>query len=159
MQAAQSTAGPIELRLPVDGAEAPIAYPDAEGCLALEVALSGGGYASLVLATADARRWAGEVFAAVSAAYREATGDPHALSEEELACLPPAEAYRPGPALHVCGEGEAPAILRFHLVVDISGECLDAGALRAGIVEEISARFNVTRAGIDGGFVLAGRAS
>jgi hypothetical protein len=162
MQVASTTdarPGQLELRLPTDGAEAPLAYPDGEGCLALEVALAAGGYASLVLATDDARRWAGEAFAAVSVAYREATGDPHALSEEELAALPPAERYRPGPGMHVCGEGEAPAVLRFHLVIDIEGECLDAGLLRAGLVEEISERFNVARVGIDGGFVLAGRSS
>ena len=107
MQTARVSAGQLELRLPVDGAEAPFAYPDGEGCLSLEVALLGGGYASLVFPTGDARRWAGEAFAAISVAYREATGDPHALSDEELAALPPAEGYNPGPGLHVCAEGEA----------------------------------------------------
>jgi hypothetical protein len=159
MQVAQTTAGRIELRLPIDGTEAPFAYPDAEGCLALEVALSCGGYASLVLATGDARRWAGEAFAAISNAYREATGDPHALCEEELAELPPAVVYRPGPGLHLCAEGEGPAVMRFHVVVDIQGECLDAGLLRAGLVEEISERFNTTRVAVSEGFALSGRAS
>ena len=157
---APARAGQIELRLPVDGGEAPFAYPDGEGCLSLEVALLGGGYASLVLPTGDARRWAGEAFAAISVAYREATGDPHALSDEDLALLPPpAESYRPGPGLHVCAEGEGPAVLRFHLVVDIAGECLDAGALRAALVEELAERFGTTRVAVDGGSVLAGRAS
>lgn len=44
-----------------------------------------------------AREWAGELFGAVSVAYREATGDPHALSDQELALLPPADAYDPAP--------------------------------------------------------------
>jgi hypothetical protein len=89
--------GPIELRLPVDGTGAPYAYPVGDGCLAMDLALVGGGYASLVLPTGDARRWAGEAFAAISVAYREATGDPHALPEEESAALPPPERYSPGP--------------------------------------------------------------
>jgi len=159
MQVARTTAGPIELRLPIDGAEAPFAYPDAEGCLALEVALSCGGYASLVLATDDARNWAGEAFAAVSSAYREATGDPHALSEDELAALPPAPAYSPGPGLHLCAEGEHPAVMRFHLVVDVTGECLDEGLLRAALVEELAARFNTARVGISAAFAISGQAS
>ena len=159
MQVAPDTTGPIELRLPLDGSEAPFAYPEAEGCLALEVALSGGGYASLVLPAGEARSWAGEAFAAFSVAYREATGDPHALSEEELAALPAAVAYRPGPGLHLCAEGEGPAVMRFHLVVDVAGECLDAGLLRAGLVEQLSERFSTARVAVSEGFALSGRAS
>jgi len=90
--------GHIELRLPVDGAEAPFAYPDADGCLALEMALSCGGYVSLVLATDDARCWAGEAFAAISTAYREATDDPvRCLSKSWRPCpRPPLTAPGPG---------------------------------------------------------------
>lgn len=155
---APARAGQIELRLPVDGAEAPYAYPDGEGCLSLEVALSGGGYASLVLPTGDARRWAGEAFAAISVAYREATGDPHALSEEELAALPPADAYAPGPGLYLCAEGEGPALMRFHVAVDVEGECLDEGRLRAALVDELTERFNLARVGVSAGLVISGRA-
>jgi len=151
--------GQLELRLPIDGTEGPFAYPDTEGCLALEVALRGGGYANLVLATADARSWAGEAFAAVSAAYREATGDPHALSDDELAALPPAEVYHPGPGAHFCAEGEGPAVVRFHIEVDVQGECLDAGPLRAGLVEVVTDRFDTVRVAISEGFAIAGRAS
>ncbi len=151
--------GQLELRLPVDGAEAPFAYPDADGCLALEMALSCGGYVSLVLATDDARCWAGEAFAAISTAYREATGDPHALSEEELAALPPATAYCPGPGLHLCVQGEGPAVMRFHLVVDVAGECLDETLLRSALVEEISERFTTARVAVSAAFALSGRAS
>ena len=157
---APARAGQIELRLPVDGAEAPFAYPDAEGCLSLEVALSAGGYASLVLPTADARRWAGEAFAAISVAYREATGDPHALSDEDLAALPPpAESYRPGPGLHVCAEGEAPGCHALPPRGRHSRRVPGRGALRAALVEEISERFNTARVAVYGGSALAGRAS
>jgi hypothetical protein len=151
--------GPIELRLPIDGAEAPFAYPDTGGCLALEVALSPGGYASLVLAADEARRWAGEAFAAISAAYWEVTADPHALSEEELAGLPPARAYHPGAGLHLCAGGEGPAVMRFHLVVDVAGECLDEALLRSALVEEISERFNTARVAVSAAFAISGRAS
>ena len=112
-----------------------------------------------MLATDDARRWAGEAFAAISAAYREATADPHALSEEELAGLPPASAYRPGAGLHLCAEGEGPAVMRFHLVVDVAGECLDEALLRSALVEEISERFNTARVAVSAAFALSGRAS
>jgi hypothetical protein len=156
---AEARPGPIELRLPIDGTEAPFAYPDADGCLALEVALSPGGYASLVLPTDDARRWAGDAFAALSVAYAEATGDPHALSEEELAALPPATTYHLGAGLHLCAEGEHPAVMRFHLVVDLAGECLDEALLRSALVEELSERFKVARVGVSAAFALSGRPS
>jgi len=159
MPTAPTTAGPIELRLPIDGAEAPFAYPDTSGCLALEVALSPGGYASLVLPTGDARRWAADAFAAISVAYAEATGDPHALSEEELASLPPARTYHPGAGLHLCAEGKGPAVMRFHLVVDLAGECLDEALLRSALVEELSERFKVARVGVSAAFALSGRPS
>lgn len=159
MQTAQTTIGPIELRLPIDGAEAPFAYLDADGHLVLEVALAGGGYANLALALGEARNWAAEVSAAISAAYREATGGPHVLSEEELAVLPPATTHRPGPGLHICAEGDSPAVMRFHLVVDVAGECLDEALLRAGLVEELSERFNTARVAVSEAFALSGRAS
>jgi hypothetical protein len=159
MQSAQTTAGQLELRLPIDGADAPFAYPDADGCLALEVALSPGGYASLVLPTDDARRWAADAFAAISVAYREATGDPHALSEQELAALPPARTYHAGPGLYLCAQGEGPAVMRFHLVADVAGECLDETLLRAALVEEISERFNTARVAVSAAFALSGRPS
>lgn len=151
--------GPMELRLPVQAANTPVAYPDAGGWLALEVALSGGGHANLVLATEQARRWAGDVFAAVSAAYREATGDPHALSDDEIAALPPADTYDPGPGLHFYSEGDRPAVVGFHVEVDIEGECLGSAHLRAALVEYISARFNTTRVAVSEGFAIAGRSS
>jgi len=159
MQTSLTTAGPIELRLPVEAVEAPIAYPDADGFLALEVALACGGYADLVLATAHAREWAGEVFAAVSTAYREATGDPHAMSDEELAALPPATGYDPGPGLCLLAEGDRPAVMGFHVLVWVKGKSLGSGALRAALVEQLSEGFNTARVAVSQGFAVSGQAS
>ncbi len=125
----------------------------------LEVALSVGGYANLVLAVDQARSWAGEVFAAISAAYREATGDPHALSDAELAALPLADAYGPGPGAHFCGDDHGPAVVRFHIAIDVQGECLDAGPIRAGLVEHLTERFNTTRVAVSAGFAISGQVS
>lgn len=66
----------LELRLPVDVDEAPLGYDDYGGTLAIEVMLAGGGYANLILPVDGARAWAGELFAAVTTAHREATGGP-----------------------------------------------------------------------------------
>ena len=85
-----------ELRIPIDATEAPIAYPDSSGevtDLAVEMAGPAGLLATLVLPIQHAREWAAELFAAVSVAYREVTGDPHAMSDHELASLPPADRY------------------------------------------------------------------
>jgi hypothetical protein len=113
----------------------------------------------LVLAVDQARSWAGEVFAAISAAYREATGDPHALSDAELATLPPADAYGPGPGAHFCGDDHGPAVVRFHIAIDVQGECLDAGPIRAGLVEHLTERFNTTRVAVSAGFAISGQVS
>jgi hypothetical protein len=44
--------------------------------------------AVIVVPLAEARSWAADVYAAVTIAYREHSGDPHALSDYELANLP-----------------------------------------------------------------------
>lgn len=44
--------------------------------------------AVIVVPLAEARSWAADVYAAVTIAYREHTGDPHALSDWELAAMP-----------------------------------------------------------------------
>ena len=148
----------IELRLPIDAAEAPLGYPDADGTLAVEVALAGGGYASLLVTTGVARCWAGALFDAVATAHREATGDPHALSELEIAFLPDAGAYDPGPGVVVVGADDASlARVRFHVVLDIEGRCLSTASLRAALVETLTARFNTTRVAVSAGEPLAGR--
>src|SRR5260370_577788 len=118
---------PGELRFSVDADEPPLAYPDGPWpppahAEALAVQVAGPGLrATLVLPMDAARWWAGELYAAVSVAYREATGDPHALSDAELAALPPAESWRPGPGLLLEGVGAAPARVRFHIALDVQG--------------------------------------
>jgi hypothetical protein len=132
----------VEIRIPVDGTEAPIAFedsfPDATD-LAVELAGPAGLLATLVLPIGTAREWAGELFAAVSVAYREITGDPHALSDYELASLPPANSYNPGPG------------------VMLVGEIISTGGLRAAIVEALAEHFNVAHVGVSAGEPLAGR--
>ena len=44
--------------------------------------------AVIVVPLAEARSWAADVYAAVTIAYREHTGDPAALSDWELAAMP-----------------------------------------------------------------------
>ena len=148
-----------ELRIPVDASEAPIAFedtfPDATD-LAVELAGPAGLLATLVLPIGQAREWAGELFAAVSVAYREVTGDPHAMSDFELASLPPADEYNPGPGLIVHGEEHAPARARFHVDVEIEAEFLSTGGLRAALVGALVERFNVTKVAVSAGEPTAG---
>lgn len=149
----------VEVRVPVDATEAPNVFeddwPDASQ-LAVEVA-GPGVLATLVVPTQLARGWAGELFAAVSVAYREITGDPHALSDDELASLPPVESYQPGPGLLLAGDEASPAQARFHVQLDIEGEFLSTGGLRAAIVEALTERFNVARVAVSAGAPIAGR--
>jgi hypothetical protein len=143
-----------ELRIPIDATEAPIAfedtYPDATD-MAVEVAGPAGLLATLVLPIAEARSWAGELFSAVSVAYREVTGDPHALTDFELSSLPPADSYDPGPGVMVYGDENSPARARFHVDVEIQGEFLSTGGLRAALVEALTERFNVARIAVSAG--------
>lgn len=162
----EPTSTTVELRFAVDAAEAPLAYPmltypDPDVVEHLEVELAGPGLlATLVLPIGEARIWAGELFNAVSVAYREATGDPHALTDYELACLPPADSYDPGPGvLVVDDDDDTPARIRFHVAVDIAGHCLSTSSLRAGLVEHLAERFNVAQVAVSEGETLAGRVS
>jgi hypothetical protein len=149
----------VEVRVPVDATEVPNVFeddwPDGSS-LAVEIA-GPGVLATLVLPVADAREWAGELFAAVSVAYRELTGDPHALSDDELAALPAADSYQPGPGLLLAGDDTSPARARFHVVLDIEAELLSTGGLRAAIVEALTERFNVARVAVSAGEPIAGR--
>jgi hypothetical protein len=153
----------VELRFAVDATEAPLAYPMVsypdQAVEQLEVELAGPGVlATLVVPIATARSWAGELFAAVSVAYREATGDPHALTDVELAGLGDPEGYDPGPGVLVVGDSDdTPARVRFHLVVDIAGRCLSTADLRAGLVDHLAGRFNVTHLAVSAGQPIAGR--
>jgi hypothetical protein len=153
--------GPVELRFAVDGRETPLVYPDSihvEPVEDLAVEVAGPGVlATLVVPLGQARTWAGELFAAVAVAYREATGDPHALTDFELAGLPSADGYDPGPGLLVEGDDDCPARVRFHISLDIDGLCLSTTAMRAELVGALTERFNVTRIGVSPGEPRAGR--
>jgi hypothetical protein len=152
-----------ELRFAVDATEAPLAYPAVsypdDVVEQLEVELAGPGLlATLVLPIGEARSWAGELFGAVSVAYREATGDPHALTDFELASLGDPNAYDPGPGVLVVGEdNDTPARVRFHIAVDIAGHCLSTPDLRAALVEHVAGRFNAAHVAVSAGEPLAGR--
>jgi hypothetical protein len=161
---------PNALRFAVDAEEPPLAYPDdpypddpwpaPAHAERLAVEVDGLGLtATLVLPMDEARSWAAALFAAVSVAYREATGDPHALSDEELAALPPADSYAPGPGLLVEGEGAAPARVRFHIALDVEAAVVDTAAWRAAFVEVLYDRFGLGLAGlaVSAGEPLAGR--
>ena len=93
----------------------------------------------------------------MSVAYREVTGDPHALTDDEIASLPPPDAYQPGPGLLLAGDDASPARARFHIAVDIEAEFLSTGGLRAAIVEALCERFNVAQVGVSAGEPIAGR--
>jgi hypothetical protein len=155
---------PVELRFAVDATEAPLAYPvltypEPEAADQLEVELSGPGVlATLVLPIVDARWWAGELFNAVSVAYREATGDPHALTDYELASLGDPDGYDPGPGMLVVGvDDDTPARVRLHIAVDIAGRCLSTAELRAALVEHLGERFNLAHVAVSAGEPVAGR--
>jgi hypothetical protein len=148
-----------ELRIPVDASEAPIAFEDTwpeATDLAVEVAGPAGLLATLVLPIDAAREWAAEMFAAVSVAYRKVTGDPHALTDFELASLPSADEYQPGAGLIVHGDETNPARARFHVEVEIEAEFLSTGGLRAALVEALTERFNTTKVAVSAGEATAG---
>jgi len=153
----------VELRIPVDAAETPNAYEDTwPDTTDLAVELSGPAgtnlLAVLVVPTDQARQWAGDLFTAVTLAWREATGDPHALGDDELAHLPAADSYLPGPGVMLAGGDDgSPARARFHVAVDIQAAFLSTGGLRAAIVEALTERFNVAHIGVSAGEPIAGR--
>ncbi|MGH9269017.1 MAG: hypothetical protein ACRD0D_12685 [Acidimicrobiales bacterium] len=146
----------LELRLPVDVDEAPLGYDDYGGTLAVEVMLAGGGYANLILPVDGARAWAGELFAAVTVAHREATGDPHALTDLELAELGDPNSYEPASTLALAGTEAEPAQMRFVIALTIQGQVLHDADLRAAIVEDLTARFNTVHVAVSNGQSVAG---
>ncbi len=151
-----------EVRFAVETSEAPLAYPTTSwpdpAATEIEVELIAHGvHVTMTLPIEGARAWAGELFAAVSVAYREATGDPHALSDDEFAALPDPEGYDPGPGVLVQADtDDTPALVQFHAVVDIEGTCLSTADLRAGLVEHLRDRFNVAHVAVSAGDVLRG---
>ncbi len=148
-----------ELRIPIDVTETPIAYQDTwidADDLAVDMAGRAGLLATLVLPIEAAREWSAELFAAVSVAYREVTGDPHAMTDFELQSLPPADEYNPAAGLIVHGDDTSPARARFHVDVEIEAEFLSTGGLRAALVDALTERFNTTKVAVSAGEPTAG---
>jgi len=87
----------VELRFAVDATEAPLAYPDDDEHLAVELA-GPALFATLVVPVGEARTWAGELFAAVAVAHREATGAPTPSPTTSSPTSPQPTATTPGPA-------------------------------------------------------------
>ena len=103
----------VELRFAVDATEAPLAYPDASWpdpgqVEQLAVELAGPGLlATLTLPIGQARSWVGRAVqrrvCRVPGGHRR---HPHAPTDFELARLPPADRYDPGPGLLVQSDDE-----------------------------------------------------
>jgi hypothetical protein len=153
----------VEVRFRIEPSEPPLAYPvltAGRTVTDLDVEVVGPGVlATITLPLGQARVWAGELFSAVSVACREATGDSHALTDAELGELgelDDPDAYDPGPGMLVVAAGGQPGRVRFHLVVDIQGDCLSSPDLRAGLVDQLAGRFNTTRIAVSDGQILAG---
>jgi hypothetical protein len=148
---------PTEMRFQVDADEAPLCYPeghpDPEN-LAVEVA-GPTVLATLVLPVDKAREWAGELFGAVSVAYRELTGDPHALSDGEITGLRKAVCGHLGGVL-VTGDGCCSARVHFEVSFDVLGTCLSTGGLRAAIVEALEESFQTDHIRVSDGQPITG---
>jgi hypothetical protein len=147
----------LELRLPIDVTEPPLGYDNHNGTLDIEVMLAGGGYANLTLPIDGARAWAAELFGAVTAAHRDATGDPHVLTDLELADLPDPNSYEPASTLALAGTEVEPARMRFVIALTIQGQFLHDADLRAAIVENLLGRFNTVAVAVSSGQAVAGQ--
>lgn len=97
-----------------------------------------------------------ELFAAVTVAHREATGDPHALADPELAELGDPEAYHPASTLALAGTDTEPARMQFVIALTIEGLLLHDAVLRAAIVENLTGRFNTAAVAVSNGQAVAG---
>jgi hypothetical protein len=144
----------VEIRFTVD-TEPPLAYARDDSLVDVELA-GPAGWAALTVPLAGAREWAGELYAAVSVAYREATGDLHALTDDELSALGNPEAYDGCAGVLVRSGADRPATVRFQLVVDIAGDSLSTADLREALVAHVADRFNTARIAVSAGEVLAG---
>jgi hypothetical protein len=145
-----------EIWLAADVNEPPIAWPLQRGSEPpdrIEVEITGPtATLRIEVDITEARNWAAELFACVSAAYREATGDPHALSEDEVASLNAAgTGYIAGPGFGLRADDNGPARLRFNIVVEIAGQSLNSSLLRETLVERITGDFNVAHVAVSGG--------
>jgi hypothetical protein len=160
MTATTANIEPTELRFQVDADEAPLCYPDGHPDhenLAVEVA-GPSVLATLVIPVDKAREWAGELFGAVSVAYRELTGDPHALSDGEIAGLTEV-GYDPPFGILVSGDKCSPARVRFEVSFDVLGISLSTGRLRAAIVEALEESFQTDHICVSEGQPITGTVS
>jgi hypothetical protein len=148
---------PTEMRFSVDADETPLCYPDGRlepENLAVEIA-GPTVLATLVVPVDKAREWAGELFGAVSVAYRELTGDPHALLDGEIAGLTKV-GYDPPFGVHVSGDESCPARVRFEVSFDVLGLSLSTGNLRAAIVEALEESFQTDHIRVSEGQPITG---
>lgn len=147
----------MELRLPIDATNRPLGYPNPDDTLDIEIALdTDAGFLNLVLPVETARMWAGDLFGAVTVAHREATGDPHALSDLDLAAMPDPHGYQPKMTLALHADEHGPARMRFHVAVEIPGQILNDADLRAALVEALQARFPTSHIAMSNGQRVAG---
>jgi hypothetical protein len=147
-----------DIRFAVDTEEMPFSYPEWRGQVAQRLVVEVPGrhlLVSFVLPIETAREWAGELFAGVSSAYREATGDPHAMSADEVAGFTRA-GYDPPPGVHVSGEECSPARVRFEVAFDVLGLSLSTGNLRAAIVTALEENFQADRICVSEGRPITG---
>jgi hypothetical protein len=147
-----------DIRFAVDTEEMPLSYPEWRGQVARRLVVEVPGQhllVSLVLPIETAREWAGELFAGVASAYREATGDAHAMSDEEVAGFPRA-GYDPPPGIHVSGEECSPARVRFEVAFDVLGLSLSTGRLRAAIVTALQENFQTDHIRVSDGQPITG---
>ena len=148
---------PTEMRFQVDADEAPLCYPDGHldpENLAVEIA-GPAVLATLVVPLERAREWAGELFGAVSVAYRELTGDPHALCDSEIAGLVKV-GYDPPFGILVSGDEGSPARVRFTVSFDVLGISLSTGRLRAAIVTALQENFQSDHISVSEGQPITG---
>jgi len=147
-----------DIRFAVDTEETPLCYPEWRGQVAQRLVVEVPGphlLVTLVLPIGTAREWAGELFAGVASAYREVTGDPHAMSDEQVAGFASA-GYDPPPGIHVSGEECSPARVRFEVSFDVLGISLSTGNLRAAIVTALEENFQADRICVSEGRPITG---
>lgn len=145
----------VEVHVPVDATEAPYGWTEGSQIL-VECALVNDGLLSLTLPLDDAREWAADLFAAVTVEHRDATGDPHALTDAELDTICDPNAYEPATRLTLVGTDDAPARMRFTIAIDIAGLHLSDGPLRAALVEQLTTRFNTASIAVSNGEAIDG---
>ena len=147
-----------DIRFAVDTEQEPLCYPEWSGEVAKRLVVEVPGQhllVTLVLPPETAREWAAELFAGVASAYREATGDPHAMSDEEVAGFARA-GYDPPPGIHLSGEECSPARVRFTVAFDVLGLSLSTGNISAAIVAALQENFQTDHVTVSDGLPISG---